>query len=68
MNYSILGYPWFFWALLLLTVFSIIHVLWFIVKKGFDTYDKKTPFHCNVIVLTLLLIIALSFFVIFSEV
>lgn len=63
---SLNSLPWFFWVILVFSLISLIHIIWFVVYKGVRTYDKKTPLHCNIILITILALIVLSLIVIFE--
>lgn len=52
--------PWYFWVILVISLFFLIHLCWFVFFKGCGTYDKKTPLHCNIIIITILVLIVLS--------
>jgi len=52
--------PWYFWVILVFSTFFLIHLIWFVFYKGCGTYDKKTPLHCNIIIITILVLIVLS--------
>jgi len=55
--------PWFFWVILVFSTFFLIHLFWFVFFKGCGTYDKKTPLHCNIILISILVLIVLSLIV-----
>lgn len=56
--------PWFFWVILAISLFFLAHLIWFVFFKGCGTYDKKTPLHCNIILISILVLIVLSAIVI----